>query len=87
MTPQEFEQLPVSIQREFVRNACDQLSTIRIDKDIMVDLFYSCTGDFFVEIYSMRGNPQLLNTKSFYFNDHQIRKFIAHIDISGLSDI
>ena len=51
MTHQDFQKLPSSIQREFVLNACEQLFTIRIDRDLTIDLFFSYNGDFFVELY------------------------------------
>ena len=87
MTHHDFEQLPASIQREFVLNACEHLFTIRIDQGISIDLFYSCNGDFFVELYISGNKEKLLNIKSFCFNDHHLDKFLKDIDISAAYDI
>jgi hypothetical protein len=87
MTHQDFEQLPTSIQREFVLNACENLLSIRIDQEITIDLFYSCNGDFFVELYVSRKKKSLISIKSFYFNDHHLHKFLIDINISTAYDI
>ena len=87
MTHQDFQKLPSSIQREFVLNACEQLFTIRIDRDLTIDLFFSYNGDFFVELYISKKKKGIIKIKSFYYNDQHIQKFLVDKEISEAFEI
>ena len=87
MTQQDFEQLPTSIQREFVLSACEPLLSIRIDREISIELFYSRNGDFFVELYVSMERDRLVSIKSFHFNEHHLHKFLMDIALSTAYEI
>jgi hypothetical protein len=91
MTQQDFQQLPASIQREFTLNACVQLITLEIDQDVLIELFYSYNGNFFIELYTNAGGDIIMDINSFNFSCQTIEKYLFDIDISSiynrLSDI
>jgi hypothetical protein len=84
MTQQDFQQLPASIQREFTLNACVQLITLEIDQDLFIKLFYSCNGNFFIELYVTGEGDAIMDINSFNFNFHTIEKYLFDIDISSV---
>ena len=86
MTQQDFQQLSASIQREFTLNACAQLVTLEIDHEIFIHLFYSCNGNFFVELYTNSEGNVITDINSFYFNYPSIEKYLFDIDISTVFD-
>jgi len=86
MTQQDFRQLLTSLQREFTLNASIQLGILSIDREIIIDLFYSCNGNFFIELYTTRERNVALDINSFNFNNHLLKKYLPNIGISSVYD-
>ena len=86
MTQQDFQQLPTSLKREFTQHACIQLVTFSLDHEIIIDLFYSFKGNFYIEMYTTIERNAALDINSFSFNLQKLEKYLSIIDISAVYD-
>jgi hypothetical protein len=83
MKHEDFVQLSPVLQREFTLSACRPLTTFSAGEDILIDLFYSSNGDFFIEFFMNKSRKELLFIKS-YHNYRPMQKYLHQIDISEI---
>jgi len=86
MTQQDFHNLPTSLQRQFTNNDGIELVTISLDYEIIIDLFFSRKGNFFIELYTTIERNVTLDINTFNFNHQKLEKYLSAIDITSVFD-